>query len=180
MKALLPGLAFLVTLPLAITEGRCDDPADKPKSKTAQQVKLDEAGALLAQKRALVFLVLGYKEAAASELRKVVAYAEAQYQAFVKHPPCCSAEDFAAARGSVAEARIRLAEVMNDWRTLSAELPIVIHRYEVGIKAVDRLLAARAIEVNEAGAAVSDYRGRLFQFKSLLDVVKKKTAPDSK
>jgi hypothetical protein len=172
-------LAFLVALPLLVTQARCNESSDKLKAKTAEQPQ-DEAGAGLAQKRALLFLMLGNKEQAASELRKVVAYQEARYDAFVKHPPCCSVEEFVAVRSNVAEARIRLAHVMNDWQTLATELPVVIHGYEKRIAAADKLLAARAIEVNEAGAIVSDYRGRIAQWKSLLELVKKKTAPDGK
>jgi hypothetical protein len=182
MKApqlLLLCLAALVASPLTVTQARCDESWDKLKAKIAEQ-PLDEAGVSLSQKRALLFLVLGNKEQAAAELRKVAVYAERRYEAFIRRPICCGVETFVELRAGVAETRIRVAQVIDDWKTMADELPVAIHGYEVGIKAMDKLLAARAIEVNEAGAMVSDYRGRIARLKSLLELVKKKTAPDSK
>jgi hypothetical protein len=135
------------------------------------------SGYELIEARARLAEAEGRPGAAADEWKKLVTYHQERIAGLKKlASQICSPIDFVEARGCLADARCKVADVERDWATLAAELPNVIAWYEKQLEIYERL-RERGEWDTEFEEAEKYYRSKLSKAQTRLEIIRKKAGP---
>jgi len=179
---LLPGPAAIAGPPAGVSGRLVPDevPELRAEVQRRERAKADPSKAeWVAEARARLAEAEGRSEAAAVEWRKVIRCRTAaleDLERLLRAGRLCSGIDLILRRGSLAEARYRLAEVERDRAAVAAELPKVVSYYEARLDLFASLGKAGAIGPENA-AEERDVPRELRKARLRLDSVSIKPGP---